>query len=178
MRYFIISQEDSYVDAPQIKGLEQEADLHKFYEDIDFFKKDRLILDVGKRKHFSCPDVLTKPCFMVSAAAWNVMLMFEPNLHSVEVLLNPCGEMLEIHQYKIPWLHKVNCLTEDSRFNLDRSEVLEPVIDEELIGDKAIFRLGGVGKCYIVMRMDLVEALLRRDIYGIQLQELKNIREV
>ena len=59
----------------------------------------------------------------------------------------------------------------ETKFNLDHSIIEKPVLCREKVGDKSIFRLteGPTGCC--VIRMDLLECMLRREAYGFKIIE-------
>ncbi len=47
------------------------------------------------------------------------------------------------------------------------------ILKREKIKEKAIFKVGGIKERYIIARMDLVESILKREVKGINLIEVK-----
>ena len=80
-----------------------------------------------------------------------------------------------MEQYYIPELLIIDCLDKSTIYNLDKSVIKEGVIDTNKLLDKAIFRIGNIKTTNIVVRMDLVEAMLKRDYRGFTLRELKKV---
>ena len=59
---------------------------------------------------------------------------------------------------------------EQSITNLDKSKITKVVLDKAKIPyNKAIFLLGGVNTRCVIARVDLVEGILREDVYGLKL---------
>ena len=67
----------------------------------------------------------------------------------------------------------VDCLSIYSKLTKDRSTILEGVLNKGKVSDCSIFYLEGVGSLYTVVRMDLVESILRRGAKGLELNEVK-----
>ncbi len=115
-------------------------------------------------------DIVTIPFFMVSEKIHNLIKIFEPNMQYKEIiLLDKKNGRAEV--YYLPILEEVNCLGKNTKFNLDYSVIEKPILCKEKVGDKSIFRLpeGPSGCC--VVRMDLLESILRRDAYGFKIVE-------
>ena len=53
------------------------------------------------------------------------------------------------------------------------NRIIRLVLDEEKIGSNAVFRIKGCDKSCIVVRLDVVESLLRRGVQGITLEEVQ-----
>ena len=64
--------------------------------------------------------------------------------------------------YYMPLLETVDCFTENTIYNADRSVIHRAQIDSEMIGGRIFFRAGGV-KCNCILgRLDFVESLLKK----------------
>lgn len=46
------------------------------------------------------------------------------------------------------------------------------VVEKELLGDRAVVKMDDIDKTYIIMRMDIVESILRRGTVGVGLKEI------
>lgn len=75
--------------------------------------------------------------------------------------------------YHLPILKKIDCLLEESKTNLDRSEIKEAVLDYEKIKDYSLFQLDNVKGTHIVIRLDLLESALRRKMIGLCIREVE-----
>ena len=68
------------------------------------------------------------------------------------------------------------CLTPKSEYTFGHMDLKYIEIDKDKVGDKAVFKLKGVEKSYIIARLDMVESLLRRGGKGIMVREI-NVSE-
>ncbi len=46
------------------------------------------------------------------------------------------------------------------------------IVEKELLGNRAAVKMDGIDKTYIIMRMDIVESILRRGTVGVGLKEI------
>ena len=168
MEYFILQLDETHtpcwpvgnygkIDAKTLKG-KQFYELPKFLsfsveETVDEF-----------------PDLIMKPCFMVSGRVKQVILLYNKSLPFRRILLYSKTQG-KSQSYYIPFLEEVDCLTEASQFNMDKSVIRHAVIDGDLLHDKAIVRIKGVNSIYVLIRLDLAESLLERHFMGFDLKE-------
>ncbi len=121
-------------------------------------------------------DILFQPFLLVSEKIQSVIALYEPDTVFTEiVLMDTFNELAEL--YFCPELHEVDCLTEQSQFNPERSVIKKAVIDISKIGDKKVFSLAGVQGFHVVGRRDFIESVLRRDIRGLMLFPIETINE-
>ncbi len=121
-------------------------------------------------------DILFQPFLLVSEKIQSVIALYEPDTVFTEiVLMDTFNELAEL--YFCPELQEVDCLTEQSRFNPDRSAIKKAVIDVSKIGDKKVFSLAGVQGFHVVGRRDFIESMLSRDIRGLMLLPIETINE-
>ena len=76
-------------------------------------------------------------------------------------------------RYFIPIFDELECLHEDSEFNMDRSKIKKIVLSRKAIGESSIFRIADYEKPYVIGNLDIVESILRRNCVGLQLTELE-----
>jgi len=175
MRYFLIETDKNYVYAPQIKNWFKQIDVRDLKKGSYDKIPKRLLLRLIENPNTLFTDVITTPFFLVSKIVKEVAEKFEPNLHFKEfVLLDQMyGKAVE---YFLPTLDEIDCLTEESEFNLDHSILTKIVIDLDKVGDNSIFVLSGVKNRYVVVRLDFAESMLRRNAIGFCLKEIKCVR--
>ncbi|SFR67920.1 hypothetical protein [Anaeromicropila populeti] len=176
MKYFLIEQNKDFSHTPQILDWFGKIDVDKLNvetaEEIPF----RTVLNVKADPNLFYPDILTFPFFMCSKKVFEVVKLFEPNLEYKEIIFQDHQKNSDVDFYYLPILHKVDCLDSRSQFNLNKSEVIKPVIQETNIINRSVFLLDGIKKRTVVMRLDLVEALLRREITGLGIEEIEVIK--
>ena len=73
----------------------------------------------------------------------------------------------------MPIFEKIEALSEESEFNLDRTVVKKIVLDKDKINGIKIFQIKESSKTLIVIRLDVAESLLRRHFRGIKLERLE-----
>lgn len=175
MRYFRIEADRKYTTLPQIINWYQQIDnrdLNK--EGYDKIPK-RTLLFIQPNKNTIFLDVVSSPFFLISEMVKDCVALYEPNLSYKEMILLD-QKNSRTQSYFHPMLRELDCLSNNAVFNLDHSELKTIELDEEKIEDKAIFRLAGVSKWYVIVRLDLLESLLRRGAVGLSIQEV-NVRK-
>ena len=77
-----------------------------------------------------------------------------------------------MNTYHLPLLPIINCLTEKSKFNLDRSYIEYAELDLEKVKHNNIFYIGDSTGNYTVVRLDVLESMLKRGARGLHISEL------
>lgn len=174
MKYFLIESDASLINKPELinwyKLIDKKSIDEGKYNKID----DKTAVYIKSNKDTVFYDVVTSPIFIVKRELKELISLFEPNLRYKQLILvdKDNGKM---EQYYIPELLIIDCLDKSTIYNLDKSVIKEGVIDTNKLLDKAIFRIGNIKTTNIVVRMDLVEAMLKRDYRGFTLRELKKV---
>ena len=172
MRYYLMESDRNYPAAPRIINWNRELDTRNLREGYYDKIEDRLLLCIQPNRKTEFLDVVSTPFFLMSEKMQECVALYEPNLRYKDVvLLDKVNAAAQL--YLLPMLREVDCLTEHATFNLDHSELKEIEIDEDQAEDKVIFRIANVKKSYVVVRLDLLESLLRRGVYGLSVQEIK-----
>jgi hypothetical protein len=171
VKYFFFIADDENL-LPYITDLHQQMDVRHLNKQ-DAHKIERFTtLSVEPNDETLYADVLIRPLFMVSKSVAEVISYYDTSIdYKIAALFdleNKIGTT-----YYIPILDKVDCLTEDTEFNRDRSVIRNAVIDPKKTMGKAVFKLAGVKNSYYVARLDFVESLLRRKAIGLRLEEIQ-----
>lgn len=132
------------------------------------------LLEMNADKETVFPDILSDPYFLLSAAAMDLVRDYEPDIKATGVRLCNYENLLN-KEYYLPLLPVVCCLSEKSDFIHKDMDIRKGVIIQEKTKDRSLFRLGGIEADRVAVRMDLLEILLRREAYGLQLEELEVI---
>ena len=77
------------------------------------------------------------------------------------------------------WKHlseKLHCLAEGSEWNLDKSVLSKGIINLEPVGDTSIFQLADMKNIYTVIRMDILESMLKRGARGVGITPLQTVK--
>ena len=170
MNYFLISKDEIYEKAPNIIN---------WYEDERLINErnlnlleNRKILKIRNEEKIVWTDIISNPNFFVSEKVKGVINKYDNKIKFKQViLLDVIGAEAEV--YYLPILKFINCLSEESE--IIGNIIKRCVIKKDMIKDEKIFRIGDVNKRYIVVRLDLVESILRRETRGIKLEKIEVI---
>jgi len=120
-------------------------------------------------------DVILFPCFLVSYDAMKIIQLYEPKLRFKRVLLYSVKQKKSMAYY-VPFLEVVDCLLDQKSTGIaDRTKIGLKQINSEKIGDRALVRASNATETRVLVRLDLVESLLRRKMIGIGLREVNTI---
>lgn len=172
MKYYMLELDKSNQNLPQIvdwySRIDEKNMIPERYQHIPL----RTMMKMKANASTDFKSLIVKPFLLLNGEAKELLSKFEPNMQYKEiVLVNQPNHLM--NQYFFPLLEMVDCLTSDSERNMDHSILINGKLHKSKLEDQAIFMLAGLKNRHIVIRMDLVEALLRRNIYGYQLKELE-----
>ncbi len=118
------------------------------------------------------PDLICRPFVMVSDIIMQTIMMYDPEItyRGLKLWHRESGINAS---YFIPLLDEIECLSEQTRYNVTGNRIVEPILNRKEIGDAAVFRIKDYDKSCIVGRLDFVESILRRGSRGIRLEEVE-----
>lgn len=120
----------------------------------------------------SYPDVLEEPLYMVSAMVRNVLELYDEKAIFKRVsMINYKRKSRK--EYAVLLADRIDCLHEETEFYPDKS-VKKLILDKSKIGDRTIFKIEGIGPAYMIVTLDIVESLLRRNCYGIKFTKVES----
>lgn len=170
MKYFLIKQDPKVSNAPKIINWNKEINPANLKIGSYYKIKDRTILSIESSKNTVFTEIITYPFFLISKKIKEVIVLYEPVMRFKEIILmDSKNERAEL--YYMPLLEEIECIAEDSVFNWDHSMVEKGVLLKDKIGDTSIFYLKGVRNQQIVVRLDVLESLIRRNAI-LELNEL------
>ncbi len=162
MKYFVVSVDDNYV-APAFASGYGIIDRKTLHRKKVFEIQKHLLFQVNRHMQMVFTDVITFPCFMVSETVKASIKIYHPFLKYVRIILLQ-KEKERSMAYYIPYLEQVEAGRRGSGKGI--------FMEREKAGEKAVMEMVEGDKSYIVMRMDLVESILRRGAIGIGLREI------
>lgn len=172
MKYFVISTATACVDAPRLRNWYGKINPRWINSKDAHQLPSRELFFVEEQERVVFTDILSKPFFMVSEMVSRVILMYEPLTKMKEILLLD-EKNKKSERYFLPILDEVDCMTNDSEFNADKSIIKRGILNYETVKDKAIFVIGGVKGRYVVGNLEFVESILKRGARGVGLQEIE-----
>lgn len=127
-----------------------------------------LMIPVEKRMQTVFTDILTFPCFMVSEMVRDVIKQYDSSLYFLRIILYD-KEHKKSMAYYIPDLKQI-------KFAEKRDTVVHNIrhisVQQEDIKEKVIVEISNGISFHVIMRMDLVESILRREAIGIGLRKI------
>ena len=175
MRYFIMEQDEEYINVPKIINWYDRIDVRQIKPGASGKLPPKIAFNIRENADVVFTDVLTNPFLLYSANIMEAVEIYEPKIpHKQIVLLEKKSRHTAV--YYLPILKKVDCLSGKSELNRDKSIIRHAVLEETKLPPQSIFQLDGVLSTYTVIRLDLVESMLRRGMRGISLREAELAR--
>jgi len=165
MKYFIL-ESNTTNPLPQVENWFQTVNprhLNRtYYENIAGI----LNLRIQPNPETVFPDILTSPCFMVSAEAARVINLYDKSIPMKRAVLFDV-ENRKKASYSIPILEEISAAeTGPVKETLNESDLAK-------FSGRHLLKLTGLRKSRIIVSLDLIESLLRREALGIVLKELE-----
>ena len=170
MRYFLIEQDEAYVDAPIIINWFEKLDVRKIKKGLSYEIPYRMSLDVRPDKEIYFTDIVSKPFFLYTEIVKQAVSIYEPQMPHKQIMLADKKNFLS-ELYFMPILEIVDCLSDETILDTDGSIIGIVELNHTKIPDLSIFKLAGISGRSIIVRLDLIESILRRGAKGICLKE-------
>ena len=171
MKYFLLNSDPIYDTMPYIMTLPKLFDV----KDIMIGKSQNLpdvsIAKIHENINTLFIDIVSSPFLLLSKKCMKVITMYEPNIISKQVVLLD-SKNKKMQTYHLPILPKIQCLTRNSRFNLDKSLIEYGELDLDKIGSHSIFHIADVKNRYTIIRLDILESMLKRGARGFSITEI------
>ncbi len=164
MKYFYVTVDKNYIPPMPLAwfGLIDRKTLERKKSGTPP-KYMRFFLDESIRMTFT--DIITSPCFMASEMVLDVIKRYEPSMKGMRIVL--CDKARrKSRAYYIPYLERVWIVSQ-----IKGNPRCMPVERQCLEGRKILEVTDG-WQYKVIMRMDMVESILRRDALGIGLEEI------
>ena len=170
MKYFIVSGMQNYTNAPRPEGFYKRYDIRNITPDRINLLPKRSLLYVAPDPNLVFVDILSSPVFMVTKHIRDVMELYEPELPTKQIiLLDRESGLSEI--YSIPAFKPICCLSEVSELTRGKNALIRTVLKRKAIEGYPMFKIADINNSYVVMRMDVVESILRRLPKGIEITQ-------
>lgn len=173
MNYYIMCLEERFSYAPDIINWYHKFDVRNICKKKAHLLPERELLEIRPSRETIFTDIISSPFLLVSETVKEIIQVYEPTIEYKDmVLLDTRTPQYAL--YYLPVLETIDCLSmEKTKFNALRGAILRMVLDKQKIEDKSIFKLVYLMKSYVIVRLDLSESLLRRDLLGVGLQKVE-----
>lgn len=133
--------------------------------------KDNTALFTTEKENSLYPQMIESPCVMVEKGIYDVIRMYDPEIifKSVSIINR---EKKTNRNYYLALLDRLDCLHESSEFHKDHS-VARLVLDKSKIKNVHMFKIQGISPNTVIVSMDIVESILRREWFGICFKEVE-----
>lgn len=175
MNYFLMHSDSRYVDSPEFLDWREKIDPRNIRPGYSQKIARRQILNIRPNPHTVFIDVISSPFLLLSKKCMEVVTPYEPQIISKQIILLDM-ETPQRETYFLPILKQIQCLAEGSEWNLNKSVLFKGVINLDAIGDTSIFQLADMKKIYTVVRMDMLESMLKRGARGKGITPLQTVK--
>lgn len=117
-------------------------------------------------------DIISFPYFMITEEAKEILTLCDSSFRYCKINLFDTKNQTS-KQYLLPFLQYVDCLTEETEYNKNKSDVIRPVISLKKAGNRLLFRPKGFSQQTAAIHLELAESLLRSKIRGLGLTEIE-----
>ena len=171
MKYFLLETNKGITQLPQMVDWHRKIDDRNIHTESAYKLADRIIIFVKGNEDTFYPDIISKPALLMSKAAKEVVMMYEPRTIWKDIILLD-KEHENLKRYFLPVFEEVHCLDKESVYNMDHGNLKKIVLDAAVVKKHNIFRIAGVGRQYTVANLDIVESMLKRGMKGLGITEL------
>lgn len=164
MKYYLLTVDANYV-APVPVGWYGKIDRKSRREKKAYQMEKHLMFQTEEHMQMIFTDIVTFPCLMVSKMVHDTIRLYDPDIKFTRIILYNKAKKRSMAYY-MPFLKEMEVIWTNEQKGgailLERKKIMEEVIAE------VVYK----GKTGIVIRMDLVESILRRGAIGIGLEEI------
>ncbi|MFS0556145.1 hypothetical protein [Brevibacillus sp. 179-C9.3 HS] len=171
MDYFLLKQDERYSDVPLLLDVRKKIDSRDIHRERAHKITDPLILQIKSGVESSFLDILEYPLFLLSDKLKRLVEAYEPDtLFKLTPLIDLSRHLQK--NYYLPIFEEVEAVSAHSEFHRDNSQIKKLVLKEESMRGKKIARIKESVKPLIIVRLDVAESILRRDMTGIRLERV------
>lgn len=169
MEYFQLCQDERISTVPRLKNVYQNIDKRNITRDRYQNMEEVVFFDVETSELTLFTDVIDRDLYMLSHMIRGVFSMYDPELPFIHIVLKQTKHT-PLENYYLPVLEEFDCLSRETEFNLDKSQIHRIVICEKNL--PCIFRVKYSGKPIVIVRLDVAESIFRRKPKGIRLKHI------
>lgn len=170
MKYFILKEDKNYI-YPSLLGWYKVLD-RKTMECKKFYEMPKhLLFYVEEHMQMIYTDIIMSPCFMVSDIVKKTIELYNPFIKYSRIILFDKKRKKSMAYY-IPFLQTVDCIIKNNVYN-SKKQIIQ--IEKEKVNGQVLIRVLQMNQTNILIRLDLIESILRRGAIGIGLEETEMI---
>lgn len=176
MKYYLLSQSKDVIKPIEASGLD--TNYYKLNPSKESFQaQPNIIVDYFKADaDIEIPDILIRPTMLISNELKELFYLYDEDIQfkGVQLYSNNLLDKKNIRAYLYWsfWCEEVECLHNESS-DYANGMIKELVIDRNQLPKKDIFKIAGIIENKIVISLPVAESILRRCMYGIDLEEIR-----
>lgn len=175
MKYFLLHSDPFFTDVPEMLDWTGKIDPRDICPKQSYRIKNRQILEIRPNPNLVFTDVISSPFLLVSKICMEAIRLYEPRIKTKQMILLDTTTP-QRKTYYLPILQSIHCLADVSEWNLDKSVLRRGVLNLSQIKDISIFQLADLKGRYTVIRMDVLESILKRGARGIGVTPLETVK--
>lgn len=165
MEYFRLFQDQRYLHYPEIDNFYKRYRREYFSVASGNKIDDINVVFTPSTKNLDYIDLLDKQVILISSAVKDVFSLYDCSIfYKTFHLLNNLTGLSGL--YYAPIIQEIKCLSEKSVCNLNRSVIKNIVLDFNSLKKASIFKIADINTDVLIVRLDVVESLLRRKVKG------------
>ena len=173
MRYFKIKQDPYLPCSIKLRDFDMNGGHKTFLKEEAVQLNDTTVLYAVGKQDEVYSDFIENPVYMVSEIVKVVFNMYEDDLIFKKVaILNKEARTQESYYHVLT--DHIEALSDRTQFYPDGREK-KIILDNYKIGFHKVFQLKGVKSEQLIINLDVVESLLRRNVQGIIFEEIEVI---
>ena len=166
MKFYFVTVDTNYI-APMPMGWYGKIDRKSWREKKSYQMPKYLMFQTEEHIQMVFTDIVVFPCFMVSKLVRDVIGLYNPAMKFVRIILYDKLRKRSMAYY-MPFMRTIEFMkiSDESKYGEDNI-----FLEYEKVTDEVMFEVVNKGKTHIVMRMDLLESILRRGAIGLGIKE-------
>ncbi|MCM1159602.1 MAG: hypothetical protein NC412_00120 [Roseburia sp.] len=172
MEYYCLTIDKRYSEAPVIKNWTGKIQREYITEEKSYLLQQRELLEIVENKNVFFTDIVVFPFFLVSDMCKNVISLYEPKTKFKQIVLMEM-KTSKYQVYHLPILKKIHgmeTVRKVGKISIKESKLMVRKDDIENLG---IFQVETNGKTNTIIRLDVLESMLRRGAKGIGIREIE-----
>ena len=175
MRYYLLDKPELFDGEVEIINFYQQLDYRVFSSDRMYQMPSRITFQIRHKERIEYPPVLLEPLPLFNKMAWNTIQSFmKKPLHTHFIFIDE--KTKDIHHYFCPSFRRVKCR---QVFGVRQDGMKEvKIYSEEAFPDGLpVLYLDDGNKILVLMRLDILESLMRKDLCDIRLLPVRIMEE-
>lgn len=172
MKYYCLAIDKRYSEAPVIKNWTGKIQREHITEEKSYLLQQRELLEIVENKNVFFTDIVVFPFFLVSDMCKNVISLYEPKIKFKQIVLMEM-KTSKYHVYHLPILKKIHGMETIKKVGKISIKESKLMVRKDDIGNLGIFQVEANGKTNTIIRLDVLESMLRRGAKGIGIREIE-----